>query len=90
MSKAAADKAAKELEVEQTTRRRHEARVGEVEQELKDAIAKCESLEQKSSEQASELTKALESAKEARVEAQGARQEIQEARKIAADKAFIM
>ena len=34
--------------------------------------------------------KALESLKEARVDAQGARQEIQEARQIAADKAFIM
>ena len=68
VSRAAADKAAKVLEVEQTTRRRHEARVGEVEHELKDAIAKCESLEQKSSDQASELTKALESVKEARVE----------------------
>ena len=73
MSKAAADKAAKDLEEEQTTRRRHEAWVGEVEQELKDAIAKCNSLEQKSSEQAFELTKALESAEETRVEAQGAR-----------------
>ena len=50
MSKTATEKAAKDLEVEQTTRRRHEAWVGEVEQELKDAIAKCESLEQKSSE----------------------------------------
>ena len=44
-SKEAADKAAKDLEVEQTTHRRHEARVGEVEQELKDVITKCESLE---------------------------------------------
>ena len=41
----AADKEAKELEVDQTARRRHEARVEEVEQELKDAIARCESLE---------------------------------------------
>ena len=80
VSKAAADKAAKDLEVERTAREQHEARVGEVEQELKGTIAKCESLEQKSSEHASELTKALESVKEARVEAQGARQEIQEAR----------
>ena len=64
--------------------------MGEVEHELKDAITKCESLEQKSLEQASELTKALESLKEARVDAQGARQEIQEAKQIAAGKAFIM
>ena len=65
MSKAAANKVAKDLEEEKTTRQRHEARVGEVEQEFKDAITRCESLEQKSSEQASELTKALESLKEA-------------------------
>ena len=69
MSKADADKAAKHLEEDQTTRRRHEARVGEVEKELKDANTRCESLEQKSSEQASKLTKALESLKEARVDA---------------------
>ena len=71
-----ADKAAKALEEERTARRKQEARVEEIEQELKDAIATCESLEQKSSEQASELTKALESLKEARVDAQGTRQEI--------------
>ena len=64
--------------------------MGEVEQELKDAITKWESLEQKTSEQASELTKALKSMKVARFEAQGARQEIQEARQIAAGKAFLM
>ena len=40
--KVAADKVAKEIEVEQTARRRHEAWVEEVEQELKDAIARCE------------------------------------------------
>ena len=80
MSKTAAGKVAKDLEEEKSTRRRHEARVGEIEHELKDAITECESLEQKSSKQASELAKALESMKEARVEAQGTRQEIQEAR----------
>ena len=41
-------------------------------------------------EQESELAKARQSTQEARVEAQGALQEIQEARKIAASKAFIM
>ena len=64
--------------------------MGEVEKELKDAIAKCEFLENKSSDQASELTKARESLKEARVDAQGARQEIQEARQTATGKAFLM
>ena len=62
----------------------------EVQQELRDAISKCESLERKISDQNSELAKALESAKEARVEAQGARREIQEAKQIAAGKAFNM
>ena len=90
VSRAATDKAAKELEVDRTAHQQHKARVGEVELELKDAITKCESLEQKSSEQASELAKALQNVKEARVEAQGARQEIQEARQIAAGKAFLL
>lgn len=89
-SKVVTDKAAENLEEEKTTRQRHEARVGEVEKELKDAIARCESLEQTSSEQASDLVKARESLKEARANAQDARQEIQEVRHIAAGKAFIM
>ena len=62
----------------------------EVKQELKDAIGKCESLERKSSEQNSELAKVLQNAKEARVEAQGAFPEIQEAKQITAGKAFNM
>ena len=72
----APDKVAKELEVERTARQQHKARVGEVEQELKDTITKCESLEQKTLEQASELAKALVSVKGARVESQSGCQEI--------------
>ena len=68
-SKVAADRATMALEEEQTTHRKHEARVKEIEQELKDAIARCESLEQKSLEEDSELTKALENLKEARLDA---------------------
>ena len=48
------------------------------------------SLERKFADQESELATARQSAQEARVDAQGALQEIQEARKIAAGKAFIM
>ena len=51
---------------------------------------KCESLERNIADQEIELTKARQSAHGARVEAQGALQEIQEARKIVAGKAFIM
>ena len=75
---------------EQAAREKHEARVGEVQQELQDAVKKCESLERKFADQESVLAKARQRAQEARVEAQGALQEIQEAKKIAAGKAFIM
>ena len=47
-------------------------------------------LERNLADQESELAKALQSAQEARVQAQGTLQEIQEARKITAGKAFIM
>ena len=75
---------------EQAAREKHAARVGEVQQELQDAVKKCESLECNIADQESELAKARQSAQDARVEAQGALQEIQEARKIAAGKVFSM
>ena len=62
-----------------TAHKKHEARVGEVQQELQDAVKKCESLERDSKMQASELVKALQSTQEARAEAQSALQEIQTA-----------
>ena len=45
-------------------------------EELKDAILKCEDLEEKTSAQSSELAKYLQEAKEARVESRSAREEI--------------
>ena len=78
------------VEKEHATRKKHESRVGEFQQELEDAVKKCESLKRKITDQESELAKARQSAQEAQVEAQGALQEIQEARKITAGKAFIM
>ena len=75
---------------EQAAREKHEARVGEVQQELQDAVKKYESMERNIADQECELAKARQSAQDARVEAQGALQEIQESRKIAAGKAFIM
>lgn len=75
---------------EKASREKHEARVSEVQLELQDAFKKCESLERSLTDQESELTKARQNAHDARVEAQGALQEIQEARKIVAGKAFIM
>ena len=82
----AEDRAAKE----QAAHEKHEDRVREVQQELQDAVKKCESLERNILDQEFELAKAHQSAHDARVEAQGALQEIQEAKKIAAGKAFIM
>ena len=53
-------------------------------------MKKCETLEQSVTEKESELSQARQAACDARGEAQGALQEIQEARKIAAGKAFSM
>ena len=53
-------------------------------------MQKCKSLERNIADQESKLAKARQSAHDARIEAQGSLQEIQEARKIAAGKAFIM
>ena len=75
---------------EKAAREKHEARVGDVQQELQDAIKKCESLERNLTDQESEVDKARHNAHDARVEAQGALQEIQEARKITVGKAFSM
>nr|XP_020176018.1 hepatoma-derived growth factor-related protein 2-like [Aegilops tauschii subsp. strangulata] len=84
-NKAAADKASAELKTEQAARRQHEARVAKVEHELKDSILKCEGLEEKVLAQSSELAKALQDAKAARVESRSAREEIHHAKQIAAD-----
>nr|XP_040243744.1 uncharacterized protein LOC120963224 [Aegilops tauschii subsp. strangulata] len=70
--------AQKKAEEERAARQKHESTVEVVQQELKDAISKCESLECKVADRDSELAKALQSAQEARVEAKGALREIQE------------
>ena len=75
---------------EQAASEKHEAKVGEGQQELQDAVKKCESLERNIADQESELAKARQSAHDARVDTQGALQEVQESRKIVAGKAFIM
>ena len=82
----AEDKAAKE----RTEREKHEARVGEVQQELQALVAKHEALELNSKTRESELAAALESVKSAKAEAQKALQEIDAMKKIAAGKAFYM
>ena len=75
---------------EQAARKKLKAWVNEVQQELQDAVKKCETLERDASAQESELAKARQRAETTRSEAQGALQEIQEARKITAGMAFNM
>ena len=82
----AEEKAAKE----QAARKKLKARLNEVQQELQDAVKKCESLERDVLAQETELAKARQSAQEVRAEAQSALQEIQQAKKIAAGKTFCM
>ena len=82
----AEEKAAKE----QAARKMLKARLNEVQQELQDAVKKCDALEGDVSALETELAKARQSAEEARVEAHGALQEIQEAKRIAAGKEFNM
>ena len=81
-------KAKKKAATEQALREKHEARVIEAGQELQEAVKKCETLEQSLTEKQSELTKAHQATSDARGETRSALQEIQEARKIAAGKAF--
>ena len=73
---------------EQALCKKHEARVVEAERELQEAVGRSESLEQSLSLKESELAQALQTANDAREEAQAALKDIQEARKIAAGKAF--
>ena len=82
--------AEKKAAIEQALREKHEARVIKAEQELQEAVRKCETLEQSLTEKESELTQAHRATSDARGEAQGALEEIQEARRIAAGKDFSM
>ena len=86
--KKAVAEAEKKAAAEQALHEKHEARVIEAEQELQEAVKKCKTLEQSLTEKESELTKARQAAQDSRGESQGALQEIHEARKIAAGKAF--
>ena len=88
--KKAVAEAEKKVTTEQALREKHKARVIEAEQELQEAVKKCETLEQSLTEKESELTRAHQAVRDAQGETQGALQEIQEARKITAGKAFSM
>ena len=51
------NRATAELSTVKTVSDKHEARVAEVQKELKDAVTKCENLEQKNKGQATKLSK---------------------------------
>ena len=89
LKKALAEVEGKVVE-QQAAWKKLEARVKEVQQELQDAVKKCEALEHDASVQGAELAKARQSTKTERNEAQAALQEIQEAKKITTGKAFKM
>ena len=61
---------------QQAARKKLKARVKEIQQELQDAVKKCETLENYVSAQEAKLTKARQSVETARNEAQAALQEI--------------
>ena len=82
--------AEKKAAMERTLHEKHKARVIKAEQELQEAVSKCETLEQSLTEKESELTKADQATSDARGETQSAMHGIQEARKIAAGKDFSM
>ena len=88
--KKALSEAVAKVAKERAKREKQEARVREVQQELQEFVKKYESLERDSRMQGSKLVKALETAKNAKAEAQKALQEIEAVRKIVAGKAFIM
>ena len=69
---------------EQALREKHEAKVVEAKRELQEAMKKCKALEQSLMKKESELTRAHQAV----CDAQGALQEIQEAREITAGKVF--
>ena len=70
--KKAVAEAEKKSAAEQALREKHEAKVIEAEQELQEAMKKCEALEQSLTERESELTKAHQAASDARGETQSA------------------
>src|SRR3954462_14676501 len=88
--KQALAEAGKKTAEEHAERERLGVQVSEVQQELQALMKKHESLELESKAQASELASALETAKSAKAEAQKALQELEEVKKIATAKAFLM
>ena len=89
-SNAAAEKASAELKAEQAARHQYEEKISSMALELKNAMSRCEFLEEENKAKAVELERALREVKEARSESRAAREEIRQAGEIAAGKPFLL
>ena len=89
-SNAAAEKASAELKAEQAARRQDEEKISTMALELKNATGRCEFLEKENEAKTAELDKALQEAREAWSESRAAREEIRQAKEIAAGKPFLL
>ena len=90
VSNAAALKAAEELRAEQAAHRRSEEKIAEMAIELKHAAARYELLRKEHEDKSADLSKALNATKEIQTELRGAREELQQAGKIAAGGSYLL
>jgi chromosome segregation ATPase len=88
--KEATEQAAAELSLVKTEHEKHEARVDEVQQELKDAITKCEDLEQKNKDQATKLANIKTEIQEAWSETRCTEEELRQVKQIANGKQYLL
>ena len=89
-SNAAAEKASAELKAEQAARRQDEEKISTMTLELENATGRYEFLEKESKALTPDLDKALQEATEAWSECRVAREEVRQAREIAAGKPFLL
>ena len=89
-SDATAKKASADLRTEQAARRQSEEKISALALELKNTASRCEFLEKENKAKMAELDKAVREASEARSESRAAREEIRQAKEIAAGKAFLL
>ena len=86
--KAAAEQAATALSTLKATSAKQEARVEEVQQELKDASAKCEALEHRCKEQATELSALKSELQKERVDRRSFEEEVHQVKAVTDGKPY--
>ena len=90
VSNVAALKAAEELRAEQAAHRRSEDKIAEMVVEMKNAADRYELLKKEHEDKSADLSKALNATKEIRTELRGAREELQQAGKIADGGSYLL